>query len=1030
MLDCLDQLYTPAMHRFKEKNPQGIELKRADSYYSKSRYRPYNSNLSFGLVKTSNDTEEWKIKFFTTKTDDFYSMLHQSKEEMVEYVKYMKLKDASPSDILPTLLMPKVMHSEKAYEILKTFKDWVLTKHTKGQGPFLVDLKDILKFADVKPPKRINRKEKIHLGLLIPQNGIGMIPSLDFDQMLTEYRGKIGIFYHKDFDNWRPSTLYKFIEYAISICISIAKAKNNQITEFHWNFMINLIDQNIYLSSVEKASLHTVLLWQSSLEKQRNLVGISTHEIDYILKVALGSLLVEIATIDGDRLPKRNSVVKRIFNALEIDQLVYLNHYNSDSPEPSLWRKIFSSEFEKEGIAYHDLTFAKWIRPNEKVTIEGGEINGGFFYYGDILIGQNKTKQDVSVISEKNIHRDDSYRYWYYYDRIKGFYELYDSQRKEYLQWIASSRNDITTKLFVLEAYFIGIERRVIIDSKIELVDNTEYLENYHEVQRLQRVFGEEYPEFNQKLCDLLGLMVVMRSDLFADSHQSEIFFQGIYGVIYKMALHTKNNKPIKGPLMCGYLYSKFNNPYYDAVELDPVHFLKYISHHFDKEFPEGIKLNSTEASLKFRYQPLNPSLVACYLTPPTDLNLPNFNELPYHDLSRIFDDASYYFDHSINYLERDATSNKDLAYLSIIPKVSLKSKELERLNHLKHWLDDALLNQHGLIEIDELLPKIVADPSQIDSQDCECIINTFTHFSGYAYAPNSTYHNTNFRSVNTLALVKYDNVETRIKLGKVYQRMLLQLRMLAIILNASGNKNIISKQEKLSQFITQESRLNKNQKANLKAYANWRLNGRGITTGLDKLSKKLGKKQKKRMCETLISFGVVNHLYDKKTQQKLEKMYELLGENSKEVVGHIHQYINNTSKTSKKKSKIDFESGSIKLQKNLIKKQKTATAKSQKILSDIFDDEESKDFISSENANKDIYYQLFLELIKKEKWNQSEVSALCQKHHLMTKAALEVINDKSLDLVDEPLFEEEESFMILNAEIIPHLKNHWNKET
>ncbi|MCY4215486.1 MAG: hypothetical protein OXC92_00685 [Flavobacteriaceae bacterium] len=332
-------------------------------------------------------------------------------------------------------------------------------------------------------------------------------------------------------------------------------------------------------------------------------------------------------------------------------------------------------------------------------------------------------------------------------------------------------------------------------------------------------------------------------------------------------------------------------------------------------------------------------------------------------------------------------------------------------------------------------MKKTIVNSNELSPKDFEELVQNTAYHLKYDYAPHSRLHDTVFRKSGLFALVKNLDPLTHVSSVRAYDRMLLQIRMATIIISISYDKNIKSKQQKLSQMIQNESKLMSNQQSSLSAYASWRLVARSTTSGLAEKAKQLTTNQKKVLCETLISFDIVNGSYDKKVQNRLEKMYEILGQDSKSVPKHIFQYIQKSShrnKPSIKKSLIDFDTGKLKLSKKNIALQKTETSKSQKLLENIFgdveDEEKNVHLPQSKIKSKDNYYQLFLDLTKKDTWSIPDFSELSQKHDLMFGEVIETLNDKAFELLDEPILEENGDSITLNVDIIQKFQVLWKK--
>jgi len=82
-------------------------------------------------------------------------------------------------------------------------------------------------------------------------------------------------------------------------------------------------------------------------------------------------------------------------------------------------------------------------------------------------------------------------------------------------------------------------------------------------------------------------------------------------------------------------------------------------------------------------------------------------------------------------------------------------------------------------------------------------------------------------------------------------------------------------------------------------------------------------------------------------------------------------------------------------------------TQESQKILSNIFNEEaDEKKIVNTDNNN--IVKEMLSLLFTKEQWNKNKLEAICKNRGLMLGSILEEINDYSYSIVDDVVLEDE----------------------
>ncbi|MCY4562692.1 MAG: TerB N-terminal domain-containing protein [Flavobacteriaceae bacterium] len=460
---CMDKIHQRFIQVFKKFHPNGLKLKPA-RWNLIGHYSPLNKGIENS--KAGYAAKDWKVKDFSNRFYDHYKMIEECKKDVEPYAEYLKLQSSLKSDALATLLMPRGLHDPKAIEIIKNFYGWANAKF-REKGPFVTDFSELWRFTRLEPIEKLLKREQKNLHLLSYHSGIVIIPHHSNYASKLKIDGKVGLFFDEEMATWELSSIHQIMEVTIYGCILIARTGNKEVTTKQINFIEGIIEDNIFLSKLEKKSLNTFLLWQLASPSSSRLHNPFLDNCDDILQLAIKSLLIEMAELSGNIGYSIMNVLRKLFRMFKMEKQFLKTIPKTIPSKPSLWKSIFSSAVDKVGSPSDGLTFASWVRPGQKVVHRNIEITGGFFYHGDILVAYNQFKQDVSLISERSLNYSLSSLYYSSnYKRSPHWHDLYPNDwADKYLRWLGSDRSDPDIKLDYLILYIGGLERRIIIDS-------------------------------------------------------------------------------------------------------------------------------------------------------------------------------------------------------------------------------------------------------------------------------------------------------------------------------------------------------------------------------------------------------------------------------------------------------------------------------------------------------------------------------------------------------------------------------------
>ncbi|WP_234883051.1 TerB N-terminal domain-containing protein [Xanthomonas perforans] len=108
----------------------------------------------------------------------------------------------------------------------------------------------------------------------------------------------------------------------------------------------------------------------------------------------------------------------------------------------------------------------RWVQPGEIIEIRGVKISGGLFYSGVKLATPRGGNEPSLVNGVLAVAPTGNYREPIGYQ--ENYADLSATERRAYINWLASDRSDPECNYRYVMLFLYGIERRVLIDGADE----------------------------------------------------------------------------------------------------------------------------------------------------------------------------------------------------------------------------------------------------------------------------------------------------------------------------------------------------------------------------------------------------------------------------------------------------------------------------------------------------------------------------------------------------------------------------------
>lgn len=696
-----------------------------------------------------------------------------------------------------------------------------------------------------------------------------------------------------------------------------------------------------------------------------------------------------------------------------------------------------SSTYEGKKSKSKNKRPGKWIKSGESITIQGQTFTGGCFYFGGNLSSFNAYSTEASLVDDAlkiekkpSSYEDGSLEY------CPRFISLTPKGRGAYLSWLSGNRSDPETPLGYVFIYFYGLERRIIVDSIKEEVEDLEFKMLFDEILRLKGIFGTSraFSHYSTPLMEFMCVLrphLVLHPELEKTPQRDSLLFK------HRLAMIVNEKKPVPAELALAWIWFYPDYNLKQPARRCGYEFSQMFTRLYNKKYGHGIVVKPNKKRLKIAYYPASPSLGRISL-PQQDLPDPSHLKTPVKKLIVIADKCTVELTGYSRYLAKPDTSRTDIEAVLLLPDDLSDLGAWLGLDKFKIWADDAISTKKGLVSVEKLwtytkLPL----PFKINKKEAGLIQN-LAQKAGYGIAPDTRYHHAKTSADGKLVLFPQGHCKY-FEPSKAFSEMGMALRLGAMVATIDSHVDQAQLQL-LTQLIDQDTNLSPTEKPSLHAYLLWRLNTPSNVTGLKARVELLGKTEKAAVSRILIGVAMADGKIDPAEIKQLEKLYTLLGLDKALVTRDLHEM--SSSKVGVRPVSLQSEtntpaSTSFQLDESILAIHESATKDVQSMLGAIFVEDqpagEAEDLTTHSTAVKEQsgeqsgidkqHYALFESLIQKDKWSRKEVEVLCRDSGLMVSGALETINDWSFDKVDAAALEEDGDAIYVDQEIVAEVE-------
>lgn len=685
--------------------------------------------------------------------------------------------------------------------------------------------------------------------------------------------------------------------------------------------------------------------------------------------------------------------------------------------------KEFSVPRPPEGWAQ-----TRWLGADEKVEIGGVAIRGGLFYTGVKLESPNGDTEPSLVNSVLPVAPYGDYRgptsYWLVYAQLSP------SERRAYLNWLASDRSDPGCSISYVRLYLFGLERRILLDSVTDPESRKDWPSIKQALRNLGSVYGEVYGPIRGYTNSLLDWMEL-------DSVEEKLYSKPIpqFDRSYELPFYVRlalgqcslDRAPIPAQLALAWIRLNPDVSLRTAAIRCADEFDRLFVERYHELFGSGMVLPKNRTKLKFVRQPASP---AFYGTPPkakTFGDVPDVTALraPLKGLLEVVQQCTNELGAYSRLVGKSPELRDGLEALLLLPSSIWPQSQRSILRSIAEDVQAGNVTTQ-LIELTARFGPSSAPLGREKIRDLARALES-VHVGMEPNVLEGARAPSEADPIVIFALLPGQSHKTD---AAAYQTAILTLQLASAVARSDGSFST-RELEHLSLEIDGWSHLSTADHRRLRAHLNLLAASPITLPSLRKKLDPLDSTTKETIAASMATLAQVDGMVSPAEVRFLEKVYKALGVESKRVFSDIH------APRSGKTQPQSTQSASFQLDPERIAALQRDTAKVSALLANIFTEQDldishgqapsvpmneepdtSKGLLGLDEAHS----ALLRLMLSRPSWTRTELEDGAADLELMLDGALEQINDASFDAYDIP-FSDGDDPLEINPEFIEKIE-------
>ncbi|RJQ72765.1 hypothetical protein D5S17_25980 [Pseudonocardiaceae bacterium YIM PH 21723] len=530
----------------------------------------------------------------------------------------------------------------------------------------------------------------------------------------------------------------------------------------------------------------------------------------------------------------------------------------------------------------------EWIPAGQTVQIGGKEIAGGMIYVGPPRIERNDgggyQQVNPEVIDQlfpgAPLPADPRN------SGPRGYAQLVPPEKAAYIGWLNSDRDDQHIPDDHLRLYYAGLERRVVVDSKVDQQAAAELPEIQAELERLLETYGHRKSQLTDKIAELLSFLDVVFALVQPVSGDEPPHVDGEWDLRARTKLNIglgeliRDGQPVPGPW--AYAFLLLLGARREDIARCPKQFERLFLTRYAEVFGDGLTVPPVTGGLVARYQPL-----IGHHSERFDAELPTslpsgLDWLPQQQIRMLADECAEALTGYSEFVERVPSASDSAAAISLLP-AQLITEELDGLRPYREYLEQRLLPGHpaSIVDIRELHSLAALEDPALDLPGLLRILERL----GVGMEPDARLGGPALMEGSALLFRLGPDGDT--PLTREYAAATVLVHLAAVVSMADKDVSV-EEQALLIRHLETSLQLNMAQRTRLIAHLHWLLISKADLTGLKRRLSGLTIGQRQGVAEFCTLVAAADGTIHPEEISTLKQIYSLLELDPEAVNRHV----------------------------------------------------------------------------------------------------------------------------------------------
>ena len=658
----------------------------------------------------------------------------------------------------------------------------------------------------------------------------------------------------------------------------------------------------------------------------------------------------------------------------------------------------------------------RWLSENESIDIAGMRISGGLLYVGSNLQAASRGIEPALVDPMKPVSRNKGD----FTERLTDYWASYSdispAARRAYLLWLADGKKHPEANIGYVFLYFYGLERRAVFDMQDDVSAKADRPAIATEIKRLNSIYGNQSNSFSGYAHRLLQFIEL--SEISEKLYSQPLpRLEDSYELPYLLRL-ALGQTAVDGVAVPAHLAVTWAEHEPTISKRTPVtrcteEFRKLFILKYQQKYGEGLKLSVNRTKLKLSYAPASIGLngfnggINLYFG-----DIPDVSALtaPPKKLQVIVDECVTELDAYSRFLSRNPEKKESLEAFLLLPIQLWPASARDTLSKLK----DQVIGDVQVMTLSMLSQ--IFNSSETPNRKRLLDLAKALEVEDICMEPDILAGAKMPKPEEKLVLFHGDSTPIESRRAAPYQSAVVTLELAAGVASADGDFSA-TELAHINARIDKWQHLTPSNQRRLKARVRLLMVSPISLTTLKKKVEPLDSLTKEAIASFTATLVQADGLVSPNEIKFLEKIYKLLGVDTKKVYSDVHQAV--TTENTQKKPVIT-RGDTCTLDPARIAALQQDSAKVAALLAGIFVEDEPASTpvagvpLEIEDAPTDTRilgldeaHSAFARLLMSRfTWARDELNNLALDLDLMLDGALERVNEAALDTFDIPFSE------------------------